>query len=350
MVTGTVMAAALSIFFPPLPFLAAAIVLLNLTVSFALRGRRFFAGDMKIELRLESEKDRPYPLEGDIFHFAERPRFTFDVNGVIMYKPAPGGDYVYNPAYVGYQALLSYNRHVTTRNENYMIIFEKCCAWISENAKSSSKTACWPYGFDYDEGGRRIAAPWNSCIASGFCISALLRRHWLNGNPDDLKLAMAAGENFFIGQAEGGFLYEDEKTDFAFLEEYPLVPPVHIFDGFAFALIALRELGIATGKDIYSNLCEKLTASLERNFSIFDAGGIWSSYGTHGILSTGAYHRINTALLYVIGGAYKKNFFIQKHSAWSRYEKSAAIRYMIYLNYHIRYYIFLIAKNWKRNE
>lgn len=332
----------ISVFFV---FCAAVFLIRKYAVFFKKRNPVFF--------KLDDLKKLKCYVTGcsDIFGFSNRKRFSFDKNYIINYNISTIQVNQNNPAYTGYQALLGHELFIKTEKLSYLNIFDNCINWIYENHKKNiDGIITWEYYFDYDEGGKTIKAPWNSCIASAFCISALLRKYKMSAENKYLDMAVSAAGNFFVGMENGGYLYSDDTGDIYFLEEYPLKNPVHIFDGFVFALIAVYELYLITGDQKYNELFNKCAGSLKRNFKIFDFYGIWSNYGNYEILATDSYHNINTILIEALWLITGDDFFKNKADSWNKFKNSLFLKILILIIYYVKYFYFIIRKNWNRSD
>jgi hypothetical protein len=286
--------------------------------------------------------------DGNIFSFTNQTRYSRNADGILIVNVHLNGEFFEHPAYTAFLGLLNWNHFQATGQTICQKNFQQALDWLEVKATEDDDKIVWNYTFDYIEGGHQLKAPWSSCIGSGFAISLLLRGYVQSKNPKYLKLATKATEAFFIPQTLGGYLYEEPEKDFHFLEEYPTSTPVHILDGSIFALISLWEMAKITGDEKYLTHFRKLSASLAQNLNRFDFAGGWSYYGNHGLLSTPAYHRINTWQLKYLHQLTGDSRFLQKHKQWLRYQKSSMLRFFFYCCYHAMYYRFLITKNWSR--
>jgi len=309
----------------------------------------FFApNDRPIALRRADPFDGfAYPVDdAGVFDFGDRSRFSNDADGIVVVRYGAEGPARHNPAYVAWQALALHNRSLDAAGGGHAERFARCVAWLRAHAiPTPAGPPNWPYDFDYREGTHLCRAPWFSCLASGLAVSALVRHHARTGEAASGALADAASELFHVPLERGGFLHRG-ADGLVFLEEYP--HPVHILDGHLFALIALHDLSLYRGNKRAATLRDECAASLERHARrLFDRGG-WSAYGTHGILSTPAYHRLNRHLLRWAGETLDRPALVALADRWDRAGRRDADRRAVRFAYRLRYGGLLIRKAFAR--
>lgn len=156
--------------------------------------------------------------------------------------------------------------------------FEASIAWLKANlAQNERGLWVWTYNFDSTYNDVSIKAPWSSAFAQATGIQALLA-HWRKTqDPSSLELARKAAESLFVPLSEGGFLFS--AGDDIWFEEIPspVENPSHILNGHMRALLALNELGEATGDNLYRQWFGKGSDTLLRWLPLYDAG-YWLRY------------------------------------------------------------------------
>jgi hypothetical protein len=153
-----------------------------------------------------------------------------------------------------------------------------------------------PYLFDVDGAGVPMKAPWISAMAQGQAMSLWVRAYSQTSDQRYLDAAAVALLPFDLTFAEGGVLADWDGVPW--YEEYPGERPLHVLNGFQFALIGLYDLA-----DHSEHAGEVFTAgvsSLEQRIALFDAPAVRSQFygasgGSRGIVAD-VYRRAHAVL------------------------------------------------------
>lgn len=201
-----------------------------------------------------------------------------------------------NPAYVAWWGLMSLNRYLASGGQRHWEAFQTQAEWLRSQWRPWAGGAkVWAYDFDWREGRAYLKAPWVSAMAQGLALSALARAYSLAGGGELLALAQDAARVFEIDAAAGGVRVVEDGD--VYYEEYPTPPYPRILDGFAFALLGLYDLYKVGGDPKIERLFWAGAQTLAERIGQWDFAGCWSWYGTHGILCSAEYNKLNAGLL-----------------------------------------------------
>ncbi len=228
----------------------------------------------------------------------------------------------YNPTRIAAYALAHYNRYLDHEDEADKATFFRAAEWFMR-----SPDGRWRYEFDWGE----LKAPWVSAMAQGEGVSVLVRAWYLSGEDRYLEQALRALEPFTQPANEGGVLSFLESGD-PFLEEYPTPRPVHVLNGFLYAVIGLADLERIAGQVLPKGLrASDWLGVLTKHLNGWNLG-FWSAYdlavGRYGLRNpaTVSYHRLHIAQLRFLGEWGSSDVLIAVARQWQAYLKSTVNR------------------------
>jgi len=225
-------------------------------------------------------------LPGDI---SKGSPHRFDENGVIMTKIPYTQEYHYHAT-----AIASYA--ISNEDSNNI-------KWLVKNIDSEG---AYKHRFIlpfYEN----FPTDWIGGLAQGLAISALVR----------------AGET---KTAEKAFkclqkccLYTN-KSNYTWIEEYPLERPQYILNGFIYALFGVYDLFKITGNKKAKELFDSCIRTLQTHLGEYDLQG-WSKYDLEsGIPATPFYHNIHVKQLEALHNITDDgNEFFEYYKRWSNY-------------------------------
>jgi heparosan-N-sulfate-glucuronate 5-epimerase len=227
----------------------------------------------------------------------------------------------YNPTRIAGYGLAHFNRYLATSRSESREIFMKAADWFA-----AAGDGRWSYNFDWNA----LKAPWISCMAQGQGISVLARAYHLTGEAKYLERSRMALTPLRRPLSMGGVRSRlDDASEF--LEEYPSSAPVHVLNGFLFALIGIYDLMRLEPASGRSAGFEELVQSLESNIGKWDLG-YWSAYdvstGALGVrnATTMAYHRLHITQLRFLGTVLNRAVLRDTADRWEARSKSVAHR------------------------
>jgi heparosan-N-sulfate-glucuronate 5-epimerase len=223
----------------------------------------------------------------------------------------------YNPVFIACSGLMSLERYSRSSNPDDLKAFHAQVRWLKHNAVSRPDgTTVWPYRFDWQEGRCLLKAPWISAMSQGLGISALVRAFRLTREEALLSLCERSVRVFERSVEEGGV--RTHEGGHALYEEYPGYPLARVLDGFLFSLLGLYDLAQELGSGRVRQLFEAGIEGLKYRLPEWDYRGKWSWYGTHGYLCPPHYHRLNCALVRVLGRLTGDPLLQQRGESWHR--------------------------------
>lgn len=246
----------------------------------------------------------------------------------------------YNPAYVAWYGLVSLERSLRGLDPAGRQAFLKQVEWlVAYGVRRDDGSVVWPLTIDWQEGNCLLKAPWISAMAQGLAISALIRGYRITGQKHLLDLCLAATGVFEKNIEDGGV--RTLEQGYALYEEYPGYPLPRVLDGFLFSLLGLYDLSVQTGDPKVFQLFADGIHGLNHRLEFWNYRGRWSWYGSHGYLCPPHYHRLNCALLVVIGRLAGKPALIRYAELWGAAPRSPRERLEIFA-------VFVLSKNWAR--
>jgi uncharacterized protein YyaL (SSP411 family) len=159
-------------------------------------------------------------------------------------------------------------------------------------------------------------------MAQGLAISVLLRAYQLTGDKKYFESAEKAYKVFEVDIVDGGVRFVDEE-DNAWIEEYAILPPPHVLNGFIFALFGIYDFYRVTKDENVLKLFDKEIKTLEKNIHKYDTG-YWSLYN---LLdknpATKSYHELHIKQLNVLYKLTNRMIFNEYAMRWEKYLQSS---------------------------
>ncbi|MBN2144810.1 MAG: hypothetical protein JW774_09330, partial [Candidatus Aureabacteria bacterium] len=168
------------------------------------------------------------------------------------------------------------NLYLRSKKTFHLEAIIKTADWLVSHLRRNGKgLLVWFHEFDF-EYFQLLKNPWYSGLAQGQAISFLLRAHEITDNQKYIQCALDASLSLQTKIEDGGVLFHDDLGG-TWIEEYITHPPVHILNGFIWALWGVYDLCQTTSdarlKELYRRLEQNLCTHLER----YDTG-YWSRY------------------------------------------------------------------------
>lgn len=227
---------------------------------------------------VNEEMDFNDPSTGYYMTFYDKTLYPgpFDERGIPLldYKGVIGNQH--NPIAIAQYGLGFYNRYVKEGKSEYLNNFIVQCDWLLDNLeKNEHGLYAWMHHFDWEYQGI-LKSPWQSSLAQGSGISALLRGYLVTKEKKYMNAANLAFESFKKDVSEGGVSYVDEEG-YLWFEEYIIEPYSHVLNGFIWSLFGVYDFYLITGNDEAKGIFELAVKTLTNNLYKFDLG-FWSLY------------------------------------------------------------------------
>jgi len=252
--------------------------------------------------------DLEFTLRDPGFYFAPR-----DAEGlpIRLYRSV---GIQYNPTRIAAYALAHYNRYLRTQVEESRAQFLKAAEWFMR-----SPEGLWWYTYPWQD----LQAPWLSAMAQGEGISVLVRAWVLTHEVRYLDQARRALIPF-AQSIEAGGVRSTLEDGCPFLEEYPSSSPVHVLNGFLYALIGLADLHRVAPEMTDSIGLDDFLNTLEHHIEAWDAG-FWSLYDLSHLykgrrnFTTVSYHNLHISQLSFLGHLFRRPHLMQVATRWTEY-------------------------------
>ncbi len=240
-----------------------------------------------------------------------------DRDKIIVYKIPYTSSFDYYPVEIALFALGNLEKFLDTGEERYREVFIRHVDWLVKNISIKDDFGVWEHNFvlPYYKFDR---VPWVHGMAQGVAISALVRAYQLTGNKKYLEVAKLAYGAFERDIDEGGVRYVDSRGDI-WIEEYAILPPPHILNGFIYAMLGMYDLYSATKSVSILNLINECKNTLVRNLHKYD-NGFWSLYDLlNKFPSSKKYHELHIEQLNVLYSLTGEDIFKEYMTIWRNY-------------------------------
>jgi len=277
-----------------------------------------------------------YPIDFNFLLNAKRKYFRFkDKDGIplVEYKSC-GKQYSY-PRIATY-AFGHFNKYLIKHDERSKEIFLNAADWFLK-----FEDGIYRNSFDWDE--QKLKAPWISGIAQGKAISVLIRAYDLTKQQKYLDQAIKGTRVFSKYIEEGGVRCRIDKN-WEFLEEYPSEKPIHVLNGFLYALVGIFDLSKFYPQIMTETGFESLLDAFKANWGMWDLG-FWSAYDLSSNnagfrnAATMTYHNIHVSLIKFLSLKLKDPELEKCFYRWQGYSHGLSNRIRAWLMkfmYHFR--------------
>ena len=266
------------------------------------------------------------PASGYYMTFYDKTLYPgpFDEHGVPLldYKGVIGKQY--NPIAIAQYGLGFYNRYVKEKKEEYLKKFLVQCSWLVDNLEENEfGLLVWMHHFDWEYQGI-LKSPWQSSLAQGSGISALLRGFLVTNEKKYLDAAILAFKSFKKDVSEGGVTYTDDNG-YLWFEEYIIEPYSHVLNGFIWSLFGVYDFYLVTKDDEAKKIFGLAIKTLTDNLHRFDTG-FWSLYSLSPtklkLIASPFYHSLHIVQLDILYRITKEKRFLEFKERWQNYKKS----------------------------
>jgi len=174
---------------------------------------------------------------------------NFDQDSVPMY--AHGNTLYYHPVYTSLFGIRFVDGYVRTGDANYLDLAERIAYKLVEISSESNEQFLFPYNFDYAYSGKEfLGAPWYYGMAQGRFLTLFSRLYNETGDETYLEWAEKTFDSLKLlkteDPAENWVAYIDEEN-FYWIEEYTVESkPVHVLNGFIFAIFGIYDYYLVT--------------------------------------------------------------------------------------------------------
>jgi hypothetical protein len=262
--------------------------------------------------------------------FAEKAVYTgpFDDCGIPLLNYHGKVGLQHNPIAIAQWGLGNYNLLKRTGDFQARSKFLRASDWLCEQLKQNSHGVhVWNHYFDW-EYRQKLKAPWYSALAQGQGISVLIRAYAETGHLKYLNAATLAFGSFLQDISSGGVAFVDSEES-TWFEEYIVLPPTHILNGFIWAAWGVYDYFLATGSREAITLFGAAVKTLLANLQRYDLG-FWSRYELSGTLlpmiASRFYHRLHITQLRVMQNITSENIFGECADRWEAYAGSKSKR------------------------
>jgi len=214
--------------------------------------------------------------------------------------------------------------YLDTKSTDYKEIFLKQADWLVKNIKTKPKGfGVWEHNFILPY--YKFKTPWVHGMAQGLAISVLLRAYQISSDKKYLETAEKTCKAFEVDITDGGVRFVDEEGN-TWIEEYALLPPPHVLNGFVFAIFGIYDFYRVTKDEDSLKLFEKETETLGKNIKKYDTG-YWSLYNLldkHP--ATKSYHELHIKQLDILYKLTNVDIFNEYAKRWKKYLHSSPNR------------------------
>ncbi|MEF8848306.1 MAG: D-glucuronyl C5-epimerase family protein [Candidatus Thermoplasmatota archaeon] len=251
--------------------------------------------------------------------------YKFDDDNILLYKIPYTENYDHYPVTIAQYGLGNYEKYLDTKDKKYYRRFLKQVEWLVDNINIENDLGVWEhyYTLPFYEFNR---IPWVHGMGQSIAISVLLRAFQETKDEKYLNFAKKAFNVFDKKIKNNGVLFRDEEENI-WLEEYAILPPPHILNGFIFIVFGINEYYKVTKSKKSLTIFNKCLETIEKNIALYDTG-YWSKYNLlQDHPADDFYHDLHIKQLNALYRITKKDIFKFYAKKWKDYSKKPFNRY-----------------------
>jgi len=252
-------------------------------------------------------------------YYTKRNTIKLNENGLLIYKIPYTDKWDYYPIFMARYSIGNLELFLDEGDEKYKEVFLKQTNWLYKNLTYKDDFAIWEHNYTlpyYD-----FKTPWTHGLAQGLGMTALLKNYQITDNKDFLKASEKVFNSFNTDISKGGVKYVDEKGNI-WLEEYALLPPPHVLNGFITILFGIHEFHKVTGNKKALKLWNDGIKTIKTNLEKYEAG-YWSIYDLlRRYPSTKNYHKLHIWQLKTLYDLTNEKMFLKYSKKWEKYNNS----------------------------
>ncbi len=238
----------------------------------------------------------------------------------------------YNPIAISQYGLGNINKYLRDRDQTRLDKAIAAAGWFLNNIETNGNgIGVWYHKFDF-EYARLLKNPWYSGLAQGQILSFMVRIYNITKNEKYLKCAHKILASFKEDIYNGGVVYEDSKKNL-WIEEYITFPPMHILNGFIWALWGIYDYMLLTGSPVAKEIYERSIDTLINNLERYDCG-FWSLYDLSDKimknLASPFYHKLHIVQLNIMYRLTGNEIFQQYSKRWEHYLNNKLYRWLAF--------------------
>lgn len=242
-----------------------------------------------------------------------------DAHGVLLERS--GG---FHAIRIAQYALHLHARWLQTNDDRYRSRFLAQARWLRSHQEREPVPGTYRFSFAWPKYGAGVG--WNSGMAQGEAISALLRAESTDPGNGYAEAAWEAATPFTRDLAGGGVVWSNGRDTF-FEEVFSARVAPHILNGCIYGLWGLWELWRVAPEAWSGVAIERCVETLKRWVTLFDTGW-WTSYSLMRTrtdrphLATLKYHAFHIAQMRVLAAMFDEPAFANAAERWESYARS----------------------------
>jgi len=241
----------------------------------------------------------------------------------------------YMPLTIGLYSLAHHSRFLRYNKAEDEQLFISNSNWLRDNL---NEDGCWIFHFNL----MNSKAPWCSGMAQGLGLSALVRAYNHTQDQSYLDAAMQALRPFALDNKFTVTYVTDDGYHF-YEETSARDEPIHILNGFLFAMIGLYDLHQQTQLELVGEYYNQAVRTLHRYNSEFETGN-WSLYSldpnsnlrNHYRYASPSYQRLHVIMFQAMYDMTGEKHYQEAYLRHLQYLESSWINFIIipaYLTY-----------------
>jgi heparosan-N-sulfate-glucuronate 5-epimerase len=198
--------------------------------------------------------------------------------------------------------------------------------WLVDNAVSHGNYSILEYNFPFPP--YNLKAPWQSGMAQGVAIQAMLRAHEITQDKKYIDTAKMLLNSFYVEAKNGGVTYKTPAEGWWY-EEYAGSggKQPRVLNGMMFALIGILDYYQYTKDESAKYLFEQGVLSLKNNLAHYDYGG-YTYYDSLGNVSPVLYHNDHITLLEQLYNATGEKIFQEYYYKWKSFKIPENVKHL----------------------
>jgi len=218
-----------------------------------------------------------------------------DSEGIILYEKF--GKLYYHPVILSEHIIRFIDCYIRTNNKDYLNYALTYSNKLIEIANEYNGALYFPYNFElilHDIPSEILTSPWYSGMAQGEALSAFVRLYNLTNDNKYMTVIEKIFKSFSNFKKENfpWIVYVD-KSDYYWIEEYPMNEATHVLNGFIYAIYGLYDYYQLKKDQLSRTLIEASLTTLSKYLIEYRVKGYKSYYCLKHKAQGEFYHRVH---------------------------------------------------------
>ena len=224
------------------------------------------------------------------------------------------GEMYYNPVFTSLYGIRYVDAFIRSEDSYYLTLAKRIADRLVEESRADNQILLFPYNFEFEYSHEdRFQTPWYSGMAQGRMLTFFVRMYGVTNESKYLEWAHQTFETFkLIKNQDHDWIGYIDNENYYWIEEYPAEKPIHVLNGFIYAIYGLYDYYLLTKDEESLHLLNASVTTIENYIGDFRNPGGICSYDLKNRFLNSDYHDIHVDQLNMLFAITGETYFKEK--------------------------------------